>query len=390
MAAYIDPTMARVARHRASFARLGLCLVIEVAVCVMVLAVLPLSIVGFVTALLVALMLAVFLIPFGGNTLLGWMRLRSQFSRRQRHQVVHPDVPASLEPLAEWIPDLAVIRTLTGRGGEVGVITDGTAWTAVLSLLTDDELIADMGEEIDLSSLESLTVQDDVAFDGVQLVTFTVPAPTSVLLGENSAAAAAYREVLGDEPPPPTIRRTWLCVRLDPRACLGAVARRGSGTEGINATLRFGLHRAQSVLKRQGIETRVLDPLEIYEALALTSGAGPEAQGPRTSEEWTAWQCDGLEHRGQLISNWGDNSTRAYAHALDVLAGAPVLFAVTSYTLVQGRPPTGALRIACPTPDSAQRAVAAIESQLGGISFRPPGGQQVPVMLATVPLGRGA
>lgn len=390
MAAHNDPTLTRIARHNASFVHLGRWLIIELAVVAIILAALPRSVAGFIAAAAIAVVVSLLVIPFGGNTLLGWWRLRSAYRSRQRHRAADADVPDSLEPLAEWVPDLAVLRTLTGRGGEVGVITDGTAWTAVLSLLTDDELIADMGEEIDLNSLESLTVQDDVAFDGVQLVTYTVPAPTTVLLGENSPAAASYREVLGDVSPPPTVRRTWLCVRLDPRACLGAVTRRGSGTEGINATLRFGLHRAQSVLKRQGIETRVLDPVEISEALALTSGAGPEVATPRTSEEWTSWRCDGLEHRGQLVTNWGENSTRSYARILDVLAGAPVLFAVTSYTLGQGRRATGAIRIACPTHDAAQRAVSDIESQLGDVHVRPAGGQQVPAMLATVPLGRGA
>jgi type VII secretion protein EccE len=389
VAAYTDPNIGRVARQRTTFSDVGLWLALEVALIVIVLAVLRLTVAGVVVAVVVALAAAALVVPLRGNTVVQWVQLHVAFRSRRRHRALDPDVPPSLVPLAEWVPDLAVVRTLTGRGGEVGVITDGTAWVAVLALLTDDELIADSGEEIDLSSLASLTVQDDVAFDGVQLVTYTVPAPTGVLLGEGSPAAASYREILGSVPPPPTVRRTWLCVRLDPRTCLGAVARRGVGTEGINATLRFGLHRAQSVLKRQGIETRALDPVEIYEVLALTSGAGPEA-AERTSEEWSTWRCDGLDHRGLLVSNWGDNPTRAYANLLDALSEAPVLFAVTSFTLSQQKRASGAIRLACPTASAADHAADEVAARLTGVRLRPAGGRQVPAMLATVPFGRGA
>lgn len=389
MAVHTDPNIGRVARQRTTFSGMGLWIALEVALVVIVLAVLRPTLAGVIIAVVVALAAAALVVPIKGNTVVQWLRLHLAFRSRRRHRAVDPEVPPSLVPLAEWVPDLAVVRTLTGRGGEVGVITDGTAWVAVLALLTDDELIADSGEEIDLSSLASLTVQDDVAFDGVQLVTYTVPAPTDVLLGEGSPAAAAYREILGSVPPPPTVRRTWLCVRLDPRTCLGAVARRGVGTEGINATLRFGLHRAQSVLKRQGIETRALDPVEIYEVLALTSGAGPEAAAERTSEEWSTWRCDGLDHRGLLVSNWGDNPTRAYASLLDALSDAPVLFAVTSFTLSQHKRASGAIRLACLTPTAADHAADEVATRLSGVRLRPAGGRQVPAMLATVPFGRG-
>jgi type VII secretion protein EccE len=388
VAGYADQYVGRAAR-RPQLGNVRLWLLVEVALIVAVLAVLQLNWVGFVLAGVVTLALLILLVPVRGNTVPRWIGLRIAYRRRQRRKAADPDVPFSLVPLAEWSPQLTVMRTLTGRGGEVGVITDGAAWIAVLAFLSDDELIADTGEELNLDSLTSLTVQDDVVFDGVQLVTYTVPAPTSALLGEGSLAAASYREILGREHPPPTVRRSWLCVRLDPRKCLGAVARRGTGSEGINATLRFGLHRAQSILKRQGIETRVLDPVEISEVLALTAGSGPEDREERTSEDWASWTCDGLEHRGQLVTGWGDDPSRGYAEALSTLAGAPVLFSVASFTL-SGRRATGAIRLACPTGEDAVAAVRYLTDALDHhISLRPPGGMQVPVVLATVPFGRG-
>lgn len=385
-----DQYLSRVPR-RTGFGNMALWLFLEAAILIAVLAVLRSTWVGYVVAGVVVLAAAALLAPIKGRSLLEWIRLRAAFGRRRRAKVTDADVPTNLVPLAEWVPGLTVMQTLTGRGGEIGVITDGTAWVGVLSLVSDDKLLADRGEQIDLDSLGSLTVQDDVAFDGVQLVTFTVPAPTALLLGQGSPAAKSYTEILGGDPVPPTVRRTWLCLRLDPRQCLGAVARRGAGTEGINATLRFGLHRAQTVLKRQGIETRALDPVEIYEVLALTAGAGPEHGDERTTEGWQHWSCDGLEHRGQLVTRWGKDASLGYAKLLDTVSAAPVLFAITSFTLSQHKDATGAIRVAAPTAAAAEQGFEHLRSALGkDIRLQPAGGSQVPALLATVPFGRGA
>lgn len=390
MPAGADQYVSRVPR-RTGIGNMWLWVVLELAVLVVVVALLRFTWVGYLIAGAVVVVVAALLVPINGRPVISWLRLRAAFGRRRRAKVTDTDVPTDLVPLAEWVPGLTVMRTLTGRGGEIGVITDGSAWVAVLSLVSDDKLLADRGAEIDLDSLGSLTTQDDVAFDGVQLVTFTVPAPTSLLLGEGSPAAASYREILGGDGVPPTVRRTWLCLRLDPRQCLGAVARRGAGNEGINATLRFGLHRAQSMLKRQGIETRALDPVEIYEVLALTSGAGPEHGDRRTNEGWLHWTCDGLEHRGQLVTKWGKDASLGYARLQDAVAHAPALFVITSFTLSQQKEATGAIRVVAPTTAATETAFSHLTGVLGGdIRLQPAGGVQVPALLSTVPFGRGA
>ena len=49
----------------------------------------------------------------------------------------------------------------------------------------------------------------------------------------------------------------------------------------------------------------------------------------------------------------------------------------------------GGVRVVSPNPEAATEAMAAVASALGGqVSFGPAGGDQVPAMLATVPLGR--
>ena len=345
---------------------------------------------SYVVAGVVAVMAAILLIPVQGRNLVGWARKAWRYARRKPTNHVLPGVPEDLVPLAQWVPGLTVTQTSLGRGGELGVIADGEAWTAVLALTSDDELLADRGEAIDLDQLSGLTRQDDIIFAGVQVVTYTVPAPTTVLLGGDSPAAAAYREIVSSAMPP-TLRRTWLCLRLDPRLCLEAVARRGANNDGVFATLRFGLHRVQTVLKRQGIETRALAPVELYEVMSLVSGSGPEPRQERTREGWTSWSCDGLVHTGQMVRRWGATASIGYQQLQDAIAQAPVLFAVTSYTLTPTRRATGGLRLATIDEAGAQEAIAFTQQRLAGnVRLDSPAGNQIPTLLATVPLGRGS
>ncbi|OYN92742.1 type VII secretion protein EccE [Parenemella sanctibonifatiensis] len=366
----------------------GTVLTIELAVAAAVVAFLIGGTTGYIVAGAVAVVTALLFVPIRGRSLIERIRLRLAYARR-RPDDVDADVPGDLVPLAQWVPGLSVAQTHTGHGEEVGVITDGTAWTAVLSLTADDQLLADRGADLDLERLAHLTVQDDVVFAGVQIVTYLVPAPTSLLLGEDSAALGAYREILRQQPPP-SVQRSFLCLRLDPRLCMEAVARRGATDDGIQATLRFGLHRVQSVLKRQGVETRALSPIEIHEVLSLTAGAGPEHEQQRTREAWSEWHCDGLVHRGRAVRNWGRNASIGYGALLESIAGSPVLFALASYTFSPTSRPSGGVRLVTTEAAEADRAVAHVESHLNNrLRFAPAGGQQVPMMLATVPLGRG-
>lgn len=339
---------------------------------------------GLVLVLLLALLAPI----IGGRSLIGWLRLRLAFSGRQR---VRPGrrLPAELVPLAEWVPGFQLGQTVGGRGDETGVISDGDAWSAVLALDADEDLLADSGAELDLGALADLTTSDDIVFAGIQVLTYTVPAPTSLLLGPGSHAARAYAE--NADPVPPTIRRTWICLRLDPTRCLAAVERRGVGVDGIHATLRFGLHRVQSLLKRQGVDSHPIGGAELAQALALTSGAGQDpASSERSAEHWDHWECDGMVHSGQLVRRWGSNPSLAYQVLLDALAQAPVLFAVTSYTLSPERDASGGVRLVTPNRQTADAAAAYLTERLGGeVALAEAGGTQVPTMLATVPLGRG-
>ncbi|NNG19752.1 type VII secretion protein EccE [Naumannella sp. ID2617S] len=345
------------------------------------------STLGILIGGLVLVLLLVFLVPvIGGRSVTAWLRLRMAYARRR--PVSGARVPVDLVPLAQWVPGFELSHTVGGRGEETGVISDGEAWCAVLALEADEDLLADSGAELDLGSLADLTTSDDIVFAGVQVVSYTVPAPTTLLLGPGSQAARAYAE--NGPALPPTVRRTWICLRLDPTRCLAAVERRGAGVDGIHATLRFGLHRVQSLLKRQGVDSRAIGGAELAEVLALTSGGSPDGGHDRSSEQWGHWECDGLRHTGRVVRRWGSNPSRAYQLLLDAVAQAPVLFALTAYTLTPGRVASGAVRLVAPTPETSAEATAYLAERLGReVALEDSGGTQVPTMLATVPLGRG-
>ena len=67
-----------------------------------------------------------------------------------------------------------------------------------------------------------------------------------------------------------------------------------------------------------------------------------------------------------------------------------VLTGVDFDVLAPGREASGGIRLVSPTEALARAAVATVAAGLGGgVRLAPPGGTQVPTMLATVPLGRG-
>ncbi|GAB3625027.1 type VII secretion protein EccE [Mariniluteicoccus endophyticus] len=363
---------------------------IEIAVLVAVVFLLARNTLGILVGGSLLIAILVLVLPFfGGRSLVGWLRLRWMYGRRSANKEGARRVAAELGPVAAWTDGLRVIAGRTGRGEEIGIVSEGDGWVAVLGVQADDDLLADSGAEIDLGLLDGLTVSDDILFAGVQVVTYTVPAPNDLLLGGSSAAAAAYRETAPVVPP--AVRRTWICVRLEPTRCLNAVTRRGEGIAGIHATLKFGLHRVQSVLKRAGVDTNMLNADQVVDVLELTAGTTSAAsRGVRSVERWTRWECDGMVHAGQLVRRWGTNPSRTFQHINDALASAPVLFGVTAYTLEPGRSPHGGVRVVAPNDEGASRAVDHLARTLGkDVSLALAGGTQVPTMLATVPLGRG-
>lgn len=331
--------------------------------------------------LLAALLLS---LPVNGRTLWSTLRIRREFRRRAKARVEAAEHAPDLVPLAQWLPMLELTQIKDAHDEEIGVIADGSSWVGLLEVNADRSLFTDRGATLDLASLAALIRQDDVVFAGIQVVTYTVPGPAGGMLPPGSPALAAYREIVGANTPP-AVRRTWVALRLDPRLCLEAVGRRGSGRVGVFATLRFGLHRAQALLKRQGMATEPLDTLGIAEVLGLTAGAPPGHAD--TEERWDSWLCDSLTHRTRAVRGFGASPSAGYQGLLDAVNDAPVAFAVTSLTVGAGEPPRGAVRLVTSGGEQAAEADDFVSAR-AGVRLGPLGGVQVPGLLATTPLGR--
>lgn len=333
--------------------------------------------------LLAALLLS---LPVNGRTLFSTLRIHREFRRRAATRVEAAEHAPDLVPLAQWLPLLELTQIRDAHDEEIGVLADGSSWVGLLEVKADTSLFTDRGAKLDLSSLSALIRQDDVVFAGIQVVTYTVPAPSSAMLPPGSPALQAYRELAGDQTPP-AVRRTWVALRLDPRLCLEAVGRRGSGQVGVFATLRFGLHRAQALLKRHGMVTEPLDPIGIAEVMGLTTGA-PAVPAP-TQERWESWVCDSLVHQTRAIRGFGGSPSAGYQELLDIINQAPVMFAVTSLTVGPGEPPRGGVRLVSADTTLAEAADEFVAGRLHDrLRFGPRGGVQVPGVLATAPLGR--
>lgn len=383
-----QPTRVALPRRSRSTRYIGIVVAWQIVLVVALVLILQLQIWSVALAALLLLAGILLTIPVNGRTLGSTVQTRRRFMARARRRIPEPDVAAPLIPIAQWVPGLELTQIKDAHDGEIGVVADGDSWSGILEVTSDNSLFTDRGAKLDLAALGALTRQDDVVFAGIQIVTYTVPGPAVAMLPPNSPALHAYREVAGDQTPP-AVRRTWIALRLDPRLCLEAVDRRGSGQAGVFATLRFGLHRAQATLKRQGMPTEPLDPLAIADVLTLTTGTSDAQLGDRSSEAWENWTCDTLIHESRAVSGFGQSPSALYQGLLDVVGLTPAMFSVTSLTVAPGEPARGAIRLVTASHEQADSAEEFVMSHLASeLRLGPKGGNQVPGLLATIPLGR--
>lgn len=351
--------------------------------------------VGLGLGVIVIALTLLFVLPLSAGRTMGHvLRRRWAYGRRRPRVDARRD---DLQPLAEWLPGLDVTGTQTGRGEPVGLAFDGDAWVAVLAVVDDGDVIADVGAALDVRHLAELTTVDDIVFDGLQIVTHLAPAPAARVLGPDAQAVLAYRE-LGN-PVPPAVCTTWIAVRLDPRRCLPAITRRGPsnhevGAEGPMAALRFGVHRVQSQLKLRGLTTRLVDADELVEVLARTAGTALDqrpADEAASDEDWETWSCDGFVHAAMTVRDWGEDPNLGHASLLALASQAPILWGTVSYTVRHDKVVSGAVRLVDADADGVIDALDDVcdAAEDAGVTFESPGGLAVPGMLSTVPLGRG-
>ena len=139
--------------------------------------------------------------------------------------------------------------TTSADGAPVGVVRIGGRWTVVLTVRSDQQLVARVGEA-DTAPLHVAVPLLDTAgirLDSIQLVVLN--SPGSSALPEQSAALTSHLELLGGLPTAAR-RRVLVALRLDPLDCPKAIEARGGGMAGIRRALAASAARAVAAFGR--------------------------------------------------------------------------------------------------------------------------------------------
>ncbi|MGA5704772.1 type VII secretion protein EccE [Peterkaempfera bronchialis] len=374
-----------------------------------------------------ALLLVIALVPMRGRSLPEY--LGTVLALRARRRAAPGNVPPTgtdpgIAPALEIDPALRTCThaTETDGGGsgqrrarrETGMVGDSTFLSAVLLVQAKDEPLRPLrtARPLPLSVLTSALQVDDITLESVQVVQHTQPAPAPHL-PEQALAARAYQQ-LPEGPSTPSLRLTWVSLRLDPERAAAAVLARGGGETGTRKALQRAADQLAARLAGAGFTATVLDERELISALATSTCVNPLAtagrQGTgggagagntrRTQEGRRFWRVDDRWHTTYWISRWpqlsrpGGSGGRTTAPDLvNLLTGLPVLASTFSLTASRGTggavAVTGHLRLTARSESEVTQVGRLLESraQSTGTGLVRLDMEQAPGMLATLPLG---
>jgi type VII secretion protein EccE len=331
-----------------------------------------------------------------GRWLGQWSLVRGEFrERRTRRDAIAAGGDAALAPLRETFPALRTAGVSTRNGEPVGVIGDGTFLTAVVRVAAREEPLraSRAAQPLPLGVVAGVLSDERLAASCVQIVTHTQPAPAPHL-PQHALAVRSYQSLTEDVP---AQRSTWVAVRLDPQLAPAAIEARGGGTVGAQRTLLTAVQRAASDLEGAGFDAAPLSEPELITALgtACSVGAAPRAAGTlrRTEESRRTWRCDDRWH----ISYWVDKLPKlgldTTPDLIATLTSVPTLATALSVTATRG---TGGsigfsmhVRIAARSEAQLGEAAKELEQRAAkaGAGLRRLDGEQLPGLVATIPLG---
>lgn len=341
---------------------------------------LPVPVPGRVAAAGGILVLVVlFAVRLGGRTLPCWVLARSRFRRRTvLWRGYRPRWPI------EFVVPGVDTRGIADRAGNrVGLVTDGAGWTGVLRLdpLTDRDLVGRLREVMDV--LADAVTAEDSHLDGVQLVGWSVPAPSQPTGG------------------PVALRTFWVAARFDGALHPVAVAARGGGEQGAVRAAAAAVLRLATSLRQLGYGLRVLDGTELVGELgtslglatpARAAGQPVTAQGrsPSAEETWRWWSLGALHHMCFRLRRPPREAARLAAWCT-VLANAPAVTTCVSVLFARdaGRRAASVVVRVAVAADRDPRAVRgalrrATSSLRGGLT--PIHGEHLLGVRATIPL----
>lgn len=336
----------------------------------------------------------------GGRSLARRLRIRLRLAAR--HRAVRESASAqgfplaqhdALVPLLYLRPGLTVDVASARSGYPVGVIGDDTGFTAVIAP-ADERVVPSMRPTgVGIGTLADLCDPDGVGVDSVQLIVRVLPAPAAASSAAVPALARSYRQV--------NTSGTAAAVSWLVAVQLGASADRAGlldDRQPVHAQVRSKADRATKLLAAAGLPCRMLDDGEVLAALAASVDADRRRPRPdlrRVTESDTTVDVDGWAHASAWVRTAGDGAPVGAGALVSALSDADVSAATVSVVveIVEARRlrVSTFVRLTAPTAAGANAAMQTLVSRAPaiGLGVVPLTGEQLPGLLATVPLGGG-
>ncbi|MDT0378819.1 type VII secretion protein EccE [Streptomyces sp. DSM 42041] len=341
-----------------------------------------------------------------------WYEVGRALRRRKREAKLPPPpgTDPGMAPVVECDPAVQTSTYVTREDRAIGMVGDGTFLTALIAVEGKDAPLRPgrpgrVERPLPLNLLHDALLTDDIRLESVQVVQHTQPAPAPHL-PEHSVVARSYGS-LKEASGIPSLRMTWVALKLTPELTPEAVQARGGGLGGAQRSLVRAADQLASRLEGAGFSATVLNEAEIVQALATssclnprvsnaTSGAGDRRGAQRRTEESVrGWRCDDRWHATYWISRWPQVGPSAVssAHLASILTSLPVFTSVFSLTLGRGdgryASVAGHVRIVTRSENDLSDARRELQRRAGRAKtgLVPLDREHVPGVLATLPLG---
>jgi type VII secretion protein EccE len=297
------------------------------------------------------------------------------------------------DPLHVLFPDLHLSAIELRNGRELGVVFDGTGWSAALAVHRDTDLAPHPRRHhwLPVSTLARTLQVDDITLAGIQVLLHVVPSPAHPL-PPGSVTATSYRLV--NPSSLPARRQTFVALRLEPDSSLEPIEARGGGTRGAARALKRSTARTLELLDAAGVPARPLSGIGVRTALGHAAGLSgdPAGNGPPVQETWRHLDLAGVTHITWWVSQWPEADAPVHLLA-ELLAALPVVSGTVSLELHPGPEQEvrvrALVRLAAASPDAAENAERAFgaAAQSAGFRLTRLDGEQALGFAATLPLG---
>lgn len=362
-------------------------------------------------AVVAGLMIVFALVRRRRHPLSEWYELKRSLRRRKRaaRQPVPAGTDPSLVPVVECDAAVQTSTYVTREDRAIGMVGDGTFLTALIAVEGKDAPLRPgrtgrVQHPVPLDVLYEALSTDDIRLESVQIVQHTQPAPAPHL-PEQSVVARSYGS-LQEASGIPSLRMTWVALKLTPELTPEAIEARGGGLGGAQRSLVRAADQLASRLEGAGFSASVLNEAEVIQALATSTCLNPRAGNAtsqdgrrsaqrRTEESVRGWRCDDRWHATYWISRWPQVGPSAVssAHLASILTSLRVFTSVFSLTLARGDGRSAAVAGHVRIVTRGERDLATARRELQRTASRAKTGlvpldrEQVPGVLATMPLG---